>query len=129
MGPTRVTRLTGVYHADGGLRGELAYVVGKLRGTAHCGLCDITHSPLRRKKEWQAYVGGLPVPFDTVHLNDRSAEVRAVTEGQTPCVVAHTDTGVSILVPASELDSAGGDVEAFSRTLASALDAHGLTLG
>ncbi len=118
-----------MYHADGGVRGELTYVVGKLRGRAHCGLCDITHSPVRRKKEWDAYVDGLPVPFDTVHLNDRSAAVRELTEGETPCVVAHTEVGLSILVPASELDGSGGDVGAFSQVLASALDSHGLTLG
>jgi len=29
----------GVYHADGGLRGETAYILGKITGTVHCGLC------------------------------------------------------------------------------------------
>ena len=40
----------GVYHADGGIVGELRYVFGKLRGTAHCALCDITHSYVSEKK-------------------------------------------------------------------------------
>ena len=39
----------GVYHADGGIVGELRYVFGKLRGTAHCALCDITHSYVSEK--------------------------------------------------------------------------------
>jgi hypothetical protein len=123
-----VTRLTGVYHADGGVRGELAYVVGKVRGTAHCGLCDITHRGVRRKRDWEEFVSGLPVPFDTVHLNDRPEAVRQVSEGQTPCVVAHTDAGLSVLVPSAELDRLGGDVDAFSRALAAALEANGLAL-
>ena len=38
-----VKKAYGVYHADGGIIGELAYVWGKIRGTAHCALCDITH--------------------------------------------------------------------------------------
>ena len=37
------------YHADGGPIGEVRYIIGKLLGTAHCALCDITHSPFRRK--------------------------------------------------------------------------------
>jgi hypothetical protein len=128
MSRTRVTRLTGVYHADGGVRGELAYVFGRLRGTAHCGLCDITHSTVRRKREWDAYVSGLPVPFDTVHLNERSDQVRVATDGRTPCVVAHTEDGLAILVPAEVLDQTGGEVSAFATVLAAALDAHQLTL-
>ena len=40
----------GVYHADGGIVGELRYVFGKLIGTAHCALCDITHSYVSEKK-------------------------------------------------------------------------------
>lgn len=53
-----VRRLVGVYHANGGLRGEVAYVVGKFLGTAHFALCDITHSPVRRKPAWDAMVSG-----------------------------------------------------------------------
>ena len=102
-----VTRLTGVYHADGGVRGELRYVFGKVLGTAHCALCDITHGHLRRKREWDAFVAGLPVPFDAVHLNERSAEVRAATEGLSPCVVAHTGDGVEVVLAADDLGPRG----------------------
>ena len=44
-----VTALTGVYQANGSLSGELRYVVGKLLGSAHCALCDITHGAVREK--------------------------------------------------------------------------------
>ena len=40
---TDLVGLVAVYHADGGVRGELSYVLGRLLGTAHCALCDITH--------------------------------------------------------------------------------------
>jgi hypothetical protein len=43
-----IARLIGVYNAEGSLRGELAYLLGKLTGRAHCALCDITHGALRR---------------------------------------------------------------------------------
>lgn len=45
-----IVRYTGIYNADGGLVGEVRYVVGHLLGTAECALCDITHSPVRRKR-------------------------------------------------------------------------------
>ena len=51
QGP-ELRELIGVYHADGGPIGEARYVLGRMLGTAHCGLCDITHSPVRRKPEW-----------------------------------------------------------------------------
>jgi hypothetical protein len=40
---TRPIRLTGVYNANGGIMGELAYVLGHLVGARECNLCDITH--------------------------------------------------------------------------------------
>ena len=59
-----VVELVGVYNADGGVAGEVRYVVGHLLGRAHCSLCDITHSPVRRKRAWDRMVGrtGCPVP-------------------------------------------------------------------
>lgn len=123
-----LARLTGVYHADGGVRGELRYVFGKVLGTAHCALCDITHGRVRRKREWDAFVAGLPVPFDAVHLNERSAEVRAATEGLTPCVVAHTADGVEVVLAADDLDRAGGEVVAFRDELTAYLARRGLAL-
>ena len=66
----RPVTLWGVYHANGGLVGELTYVIGKLRGTAHCGLCDITHS-VRMKPEWKTLEASLDIPFKLVHLNEQ----------------------------------------------------------
>ena len=43
------TRLVGVYNADGGIVGELKYFFGHLIGISKCELCDVTHSPIRRK--------------------------------------------------------------------------------
>lgn len=124
-----VSRLTGVYHADGGWRGELAYVVGRARGTAHCALCDVTHSPVRRKRAFDELVGRLGVAFDLVHLNERSPALRALTEGGTPCVVAHpVDAAALVVLGPVELDALGGDVAAFEAALRSALAARGLAL-
>ena len=43
------TRLVGVYNADGGIVGELKYFFGHLIGISKCELCDVTHSPIRRR--------------------------------------------------------------------------------
>ncbi len=126
MAPTTIRRLTGVYHADGGLRGEAAYVIGKLRGTAHCALCDITHGPVRRKPEWTRLLAGLAAPFTVVHLNERDDEVARASDGRTPCVLAHTDDGLVVLLGPDELDRAGGDVVRFGAALEHAVRASGL---
>ncbi|MEV1144514.1 hypothetical protein [Micromonospora sp. NPDC049799] len=121
-----IRRLVGVYHADGGLRGELAYVVGKVRGTAECALCDITHGALGRKREWRHLVPELGVPVDLVHLNERSPEIRAASEGRTPCVLALTDDGPVPLLGPADLDALDGSVARFAERLHAAVDAAGL---
>ena len=121
-----VSRLTGIYDADGGVRGELAYVVGRLRRTVHCGLCDITHSPVRRKREWDAMVAGLGVPFDLLHRNEQAMGSRF--DGPLPAVLAEVDGERVMLLDPVSLDRAEGDVRAFRAALQSALEAHALVL-
>ena len=54
---------TGIYNADGGVVGEVRYLFGHLFGSVECWLCDITHSPLRRKPEWDRMVARTGVPM------------------------------------------------------------------
>lgn len=106
-----VTRLVAVYDADGGLLGEVSYAWGKLRGTRHCSLCDITHGRVRRKPEWDSMVAGLGVPVDLLHLNELAPEVRdAVAASGAPVVLAATATGLRPLVVGTELDALDGSV-------------------
>ncbi len=115
---THIERLVGVYEANGGLVGEFAYVVGKLLGRSHCSLCDITHSPLRRKAEWDAFVRSLPVPMEVVHLNERDNEVLDATDGHTPCVVAcGSNSTPRILLDADALEAIAGSVDRFADAL------------
>jgi len=94
----------GVYHADGGIVGELRYVFGKIRGTAHCALCDITHSYVSEKKTMKECRSKSPVPFHLVHLNEQSEGLQSITEGMTPCVVAETDEDFQIILFSDELE-------------------------
>ena len=111
----------GIYHADGGIVGELQYVLGKIRGTAHCALCDITHSFVSEKKSMKACRSDSPVPFHLVHLNEQTDGLQSITEGMTPCVVAETDSGFEIILYSDELEECNKKVQLFQKKLDIAL--------
>lgn len=111
MDDRSVIRLVGVYDADGGLLGEAAYVWGKLRGTRHCALCDITHGRVRRRPEWDNMVSDLGMPVDLLHLDEMPPDVRqAVAACGAPTVLARTAAGLRPLVVSAELDALEGSV-------------------
>ena len=112
----------GVYHADGGIVGELRYVFGKLRGTAHCSLCDITHSYVSEKKSMKECRSSSPVPFHLVHLNEQSEGLQSITGGVTPCVVVETDDGFQVILQSDELEECEKKVELFQQKLDLALE-------
>ncbi|MBL1102033.1 hypothetical protein [Streptomyces coffeae] len=114
---TVVRGLVGVFNGDGGVRGELAYALGKLRGTAECALCDITHRGIRTNAEWKDVVCELAVPFDLVHRNERSAEVARLTGDETPAVVAATDEGYRLVMGPADFAGVDGAAVEFVRVL------------
>ncbi|HEV2796796.1 MAG TPA: hypothetical protein VGV65_04195 [Nocardioides sp.] len=121
-----ISELVGVYDADGGLRGEAAYVWGKLRGTTHCGLCDITHSPVRRRASWDRMVASLPVPVRLLHLNELDDDLEeAVAAAGAPVVLAREESGWRVLVDAAELDAMTGSVDRLGAELRRHLDRSG----
>jgi hypothetical protein len=100
-----VIRLYGIYHADGGIIGELSYVIGKFRGTAHCSLCDITHNKISAKKEWKELVNNLGAPMELLHLNERSNELMEV------------NNKLEIIITSEELDICKKSVDKFKEIL------------
>ncbi|GLI27573.1 hypothetical protein ARHIZOSPH14_18150 [Agromyces rhizosphaerae] len=114
------TEYIGVYNADGGPAGEVRYIVGKFLGTAHCSLCDVTHT-WRRRPEWDAMVARLGVPFRLLHLNELDDELeRAVAHAGSPVVFARVDGALRVALDADQLETAGGSVERFASLLESA---------
>lgn len=120
---TDVSELVGVYDADGSLLGELAYAWGKVRGTRHCGLCDITHSAVRRKRAWDEMVARLPAPVRVLHLDELDGDLRAVV-GRTgaPVVLARHGDEWRVALDAASLDAMGGSVDAFETAARRLLD-------
>ena len=123
----RIVRLVGVYDADSTLRGELSYWVGARLGRRHCSLCEITHGSIRQRPEWKTCQAGLPVPFETYHRNDQPDSVRAAAGGQSPVVVAETDTGHVVLLASGELDTCEGSIDRLVEAIEQSAERLGLT--
>ncbi len=116
-----ISRIVGVYDADGGIAGEAKYVVGHLLGRVECALCDITHGPVRRKKTFDAFRARLSAPFDVVHRNERSPDVEVATRDALPCVVAVTDSGIVTLLDRAALAACAGEVDQLETSLHTAI--------
>lgn len=120
---SEIVEVVGVYDADGGWRGEVAYVVGHLLGRTECALCDVTHSPVRRKPAWDAMVARLPVPVRVVHRNETSddARVTAASAGLPVVLGRRAGGGHAVLLDRDALIALGGSVDAFEVALRRAL--------
>ena len=100
--------LVGIFDADGGLRGELRYVIGKLAGRGHCALCDITHglNPLG-KRSFKEACAAAGVTMTLLHRDEASPEQLAAA-GELPVVLAGAADHWRALVPADDLDACRG---------------------
>ncbi|HEX6888769.1 MAG TPA: hypothetical protein VF143_11735 [Candidatus Nanopelagicales bacterium] len=126
----QVLALVGVYHADGGLLGEARYLLGHLLRQAHCSLCDITHSPVRRKPAWDRMVVRLGVPVHLRHRNEvHGAVAAAVASTGTPVLLAElADDSVHPLLATEALDVLGGSVHDFEAAVRAAVRSRGWQL-
>lgn len=125
-GTATIQRLIGVYNAEGTLRGEVTYWVGARLGRAHCALCDITHGRVKERSDWQACRDGLPVPFETFHLDDQPEDVRSLVAGHAPAVLADTDQGLAMLLDAAALEACDASPTLLVEALTAAADAAAL---
>jgi len=101
-------RLVGIYNADGSLRGELQYVLGRARGTAHCALCETTHGKIRRRRDFDRACAALDAPLELRHRDELDPEYTAVVQGRLPCILI-VDTQTEILLGPEELEDCAGD--------------------
>ncbi len=113
--------VVGVYHANGGLLGKLAYATGKMLGLRSCSLCNISHGPFVEKASVAHWRFGLPYPFEWLHLNEIDDVTADAIKGHTPCVVKRTGDVVTILIDREELNDMNGDETRFFQHMASLL--------
>jgi len=57
------------------------------------------------------------VAFETLHLNEQSAELAEFTKDKTPCVALSRQGGFVAALDPKALESCGGDVMRFERKL------------
>jgi hypothetical protein len=119
---SRWRRMIGVYDADGGLRGELAYLTGRLLGVAHCALCDITHAGAGEKPGFRGLRRSFGVPVTTIHRNEQPPDLSVVTRDRLPCVVGETEDGYELILGRGDLEACAGDVPCLEAALLRAVD-------
>jgi len=119
--------LIGIYKADGGIIGELSYFIGHVFGTRECSLCDITHSPFRKKQDFRELEARLSEEFGVglrlVHMNERNEKELQASAGREPCVLLqHEDGSISMFLDYVELKAASGSVRSFEKLVRTRLD-------
>jgi hypothetical protein len=94
-----------------------------------CALCTITHGILGEKAEWKSCKEELGVPIDYVHRDEVSDELKKMTDGKLPCIVAHTVGGEYLLLVAPDvLERCSGSVSELKGKLQYYAAAKGLDL-
>lgn len=114
-------KIVGIYNAKGSLIGELQYFFGKIRGTAHCALCDITHGKLKEKSAFSECKQNLEIPFELLHLDELNSELESFIK-HAPCVIGINNSEYSLIINAKELENCKSDVNSFSELLNSKIN-------
>jgi hypothetical protein len=92
-----------VYDADGGVWGELRYVVDKLRGSARCAACDITHGFAREKLAWARARQAVGRPVVQLHRNELEPAMLEATRGRFPCVLGQVGARFELVAEPGDL--------------------------
>ncbi len=128
MTETRAT-LIGVYKADGGIIGELSYFFGHLVGVRSCSLCDISHSPIKKKSSFKALEKELlknhNIAIKMLHMNERNDRELKASEGREPCVLLeYPDGSISMFLDYVDLKALSGSVGSLRKLILSRLDLY-----
>ena len=121
--------LIGIYKADGGVIGELSYFFGHLVVVRSCSLCDITHSPVKKKSAFkkleQELLRDHGIAIKMIHLNERNDRELKASTGREPCVLLeYPDQSISMFLDAVDLKALSGSVTSLRRLILSRLDLY-----
>ncbi len=128
MTETRAT-LIGVYKADGGIAGELAYFFGHLIGTKSCSLCDISHSSIKKKSAFKALERELlekqSIAVRMIHMNERNERELRASDGREPCILLeYPDESISMFLDSVDLKALSGNFSSLHKLIDSRLDLY-----
>lgn len=96
--------------------------IKKALGREECALCEITYSPVGKRRAWLACAQRLGVPVEELH-RDQLPSSWETPPGSLPCVLA--DAGGArpiVLLSRAEIAACGGQVPELERRLVAALD-------
>ncbi len=121
--------LIGVYKADGGIIGELSYFFGHLVGARNCSLCDISHSPIKKKSSFKALEKELlknhNIAIKMLHMNERNERELKASAGREPCMLLeYPDGSISMFLDYVELKAIAGSVNSLRNLSLSRLDLY-----
>lgn len=121
--------LIGIYKADGGIIGELTYFFGHLVGLKSCSLCDISHSPIKKKSSFKALERQLSIQHGIavkmIHLNERNERELKASDGREPCMLLeYPDGSISMFLDSADLTALSGNVASLKKLILSRLDLY-----
>ena len=121
--------LIGIYKADGGVIGELSYFFGHLIGVRSCSLCDISHSPVKKKSAFKRLEQELfkehGIAIKMIHLNERNDRELKASAGREPCMLLeYPDQSISMFLDAVDLKALSGSVPSLRKLILSRLDLY-----
>ena len=116
-----------IYNASGTLAGELNYLYGKYFLGDHCELCDITHSTVSVKPEWEEWIGALLCESYVLHTNEAKAMDIDLSQFVLPVVLLDTGNGLEELISKSEMAECGKGVVSFGELFYRNLNALGIS--
>lgn len=98
------------YNADTGKLRVLLDGAKKLLMLNGCALCKITHGITGEKDEWKSCKEEIGIPVEYLHRDELDPELKNLTQGQLPCVVAVTGTEKIVLLTREVIARCRGNV-------------------
>ena len=104
-----MTRIVGVYNADGSILGELKFTIGKITGKSDCGLCDLTHgwNPFG-KPSWKNACSARSIEIELVH-RDELTSAQSEAAGDLPAIIIQLGETWRKLMSAEDISSFKGN--------------------
>jgi len=108
-----MTRIVGIYNADGSILGELNFAIRKVIGKSDCGLCDLTHgwNPFG-KLSWRNDCLASSIEIELVHRDELTSD-QTEAAGDLPAVIALFDGTWRKLMSAEDISCFKGNGSGF----------------